>query len=106
MLGLGDWLLRFNNRTAGAAGDGVGRTDLYRDVTLSTIGFWTSNGGYYHSVRQRLADGRLELRGGAAEGQGQARRAGRAVRALAVRLVVGTRRTAGTGPTWRAAAAG
>ena len=24
------------------------RTDPYRDVTHSSIGFWTDNGGYYH----------------------------------------------------------
>ena len=35
----GDRMLKFTGKP---------RADMYRDVTHSTIGFWTDNGGYYH----------------------------------------------------------
>lgn len=39
MMAWGDRMLKFTGKK---------RTDLYRDRILSTIGFWTDNGGYYH----------------------------------------------------------
>lgn len=39
MMAWGDRMLRFTGKP---------RAQLYQDITLSTIGFWTDNGGYYH----------------------------------------------------------
>lgn len=39
MMAWGDRMLRFTGKP---------RADLYRDDVISTIGFWTDNGGYYH----------------------------------------------------------
>lgn len=39
MLAWGDRLLRYTGKP---------RTNIYADTVLSTIGFWTDNGGYYH----------------------------------------------------------
>merc|ERR1719445_679068 len=39
MMAWGDRMLKYTGKP---------RADMYRDVTHSTIGFWTDNGGYYH----------------------------------------------------------
>ena len=38
----------WGDRVLALRGGKTARADLYRDVTHSTIGFWTDNGGYYH----------------------------------------------------------
>merc|ERR1712096_66123 len=39
MMAWGDRMLKFTGKP---------RADMYTDLTHSTIGFWTDNGGYYH----------------------------------------------------------
>eukprot|EP01051_Picozoa_sp_SAG22_P012094 SAG22_NODE_1228_length_5083_cov_2.820425_2_plen_779_part_00 len=39
MMAWGDTMLKYTGKP---------RADMYRDLTHSTIGFWTDNGGYYH----------------------------------------------------------
>ena len=46
-LGIRDGMMAWGDRLLALRG-GKRRPSLYRDVTHSTIGFWTDNGGYYH----------------------------------------------------------
>lgn len=39
MMSWGDSMLKFTGKP---------RANMYHDLTHSTIGFWTDNGGYYH----------------------------------------------------------
>jgi hypothetical protein len=45
-LGINDGMLSWGDRVLKFTGKP--RADMYRDVTHSSIGFWTDNGGYYH----------------------------------------------------------
>ena len=59
MMGWGDRLLQFKSKENSGSDSiyGSDRTDLYGNDILSTIGFWTSNGGYYHYANFTNATG-------------------------------------------------